>query len=355
MARIRTLKPELLADEVTGQLSHPAFRLFVGCILLADDYGNLPGNPVWLRSQVFWGADGDATAALDELVQAELLVPYSVRGQRYLHLPSWHKHQRVDHPGRARYPQPEPESDLHPRESLAQVSRESQEVLKTDLDLDLDLDPDSGSGSGPDLHLVHTTVRTISPGDKRRKPRTKPRSRPQPLSAASAADRCEGCGEAGCEAKALTLADYLRTELLKSKPDHRIGRGQHEGDRWQTSRTRSVWARTLSLMHRIDGRGWRRSAELVHYVHERQAGDAMFVVESATTLREKWDRIDLAERRARSAPSANGGNATELTRTLVEWPARPRAVTSPPAEPEPETPNEPQPALPMHAPTEQPG
>lgn len=41
MARIRTLKPEILEDARTAGLSDAAFRLFVAMIVLADDHGNL--------------------------------------------------------------------------------------------------------------------------------------------------------------------------------------------------------------------------------------------------------------------------------------------------------------------------
>jgi len=42
--RIRCIKPELLEDERTAGLSHEAFRLFIGLILLSDDEGNGPGS-----------------------------------------------------------------------------------------------------------------------------------------------------------------------------------------------------------------------------------------------------------------------------------------------------------------------
>ena len=88
------------------------------------------------------------------------------------------------------------------------------------------------------------------------------------------------------------FADFLRKEILRSKPDHRIGRS------WSAA-TRRTWALQLDRMARIDGRAWRRSAELVRWVASGCPGTQFeFVVESPRALREKWDRIDAAQQRA---------------------------------------------------------
>ncbi len=105
--RIRTIKPELLDDAVTANLSDAAFRLFIAMILLADDYGNLRFEPAWIRAQVFWARDrsteevGQALAELSGLVRA-----YEVGGQRYGAIRNWAKHQKVSHPGAPRVPGP---------------------------------------------------------------------------------------------------------------------------------------------------------------------------------------------------------------------------------------------------------
>ncbi|MGL4444243.1 MAG: GIY-YIG nuclease family protein [Alsobacter sp.] len=105
--RIRTIKPELLEDEKTAGLSHLEFRLFVSLLLMADDYGNLRGEPGLIWGQAFWKSElGHCAvgAAIDALIEVGLLEPYDVRGQRYLHVTGWSKHQRVDKPGKPRVP-----------------------------------------------------------------------------------------------------------------------------------------------------------------------------------------------------------------------------------------------------------
>jgi hypothetical protein len=106
--RIRTVKPELNEDQVVGRLSHEAFRLFVVGIAEADDHGNLRADPDLLAAKAFWGRPmpsgrtmAEVFAELDGLWQF-----YEVRGQRYAHYRSWHKHQRISNAGEPRVPLP---------------------------------------------------------------------------------------------------------------------------------------------------------------------------------------------------------------------------------------------------------
>jgi hypothetical protein len=135
--RIRTIKPELLEDAATAGLSHEAFRLFVGIILLADDYGRLRGEPRWLAGQVFWCVDPsrDTREILAEVSEARLVVPYHRDGQSYLQIRTWEKHQKVDHRGKERIPGPTAESgsNVPDCETVESPSRDSRETLAPDL------------------------------------------------------------------------------------------------------------------------------------------------------------------------------------------------------------------------------
>ena len=130
VSRIRTLKPEILEDAVTAGLSDVAFRLFVACILLADDHGRLRAEPSWLRGQVYWSRDVDAAGLAGAMVELDgLLTFYTVSGQRYAEIRNWSKHQKVDKPGKPRIPS----VDDGIRESLAEPSRDLRESLATGL------------------------------------------------------------------------------------------------------------------------------------------------------------------------------------------------------------------------------
>jgi len=152
--RIRTLKPELLEDERVADLSSHAFRLFVGCILLADDHGNLRLRVGLLAGAIFWRlledgrvVLGDIEDALRELTRPNgrpgLLTPYRVRGQVYAHVTGWEKHQKVDRPGAPRMPLPTDDEAENfafdfdgiqlSREVSAAQSRGHRDRLATDL------------------------------------------------------------------------------------------------------------------------------------------------------------------------------------------------------------------------------
>lgn len=108
MARIRTLKPEILEDEKVAVLTDGAFRLFTSMIVLADDHGNVRADVRWLCGQVWWCHDDhpNVLGLLLELANAPLITVYGVRGGTYAHLLGWEKHQRIDNAGKNRVPLP---------------------------------------------------------------------------------------------------------------------------------------------------------------------------------------------------------------------------------------------------------
>jgi hypothetical protein len=141
--RIRSIKPEILEDEKTAALSHLQWRLFVSLWLIADDYGNLRGEPGYVQGQTLWAANetrGAVAGALDALTEVGLLTRYVVRGQTYHHITGWLRHQKVDKPGKPRMPGPDdPESVDSSNvatvlEIVAGSSRESRETLAPDRD-----------------------------------------------------------------------------------------------------------------------------------------------------------------------------------------------------------------------------
>lgn len=145
MARIRTVKPEMLDDEKVAALPHLAWRLFVSLIMTADDYGNQHGAPAKIRGTAMWATeatDGEVREALARLSRDSLVALYSVRGQAYVSIVGWSKHQRVDKPGRPIVPGPE-QADSHTSED-SRDSRETpanpREPLATDHDQDRDHD-----------------------------------------------------------------------------------------------------------------------------------------------------------------------------------------------------------------------
>lgn len=160
--RIRSVKPEILDDEVVAALPHLEFRLFVSLIVLADDYGNMRGTAAHIKGAALWGARDSVPqvqAALDHMAApgVDLIRLYEVRGQSYIHIRGWAKHQKVKNPGRPGVPGPGDDVldnedtggsgvfSVEPTETVPGPSADPPETRSTDLDLDLDLDHRSGS------------------------------------------------------------------------------------------------------------------------------------------------------------------------------------------------------------------
>src|SRR5690606_18581517 len=63
---------------------------------------------------------------LANLSERLLITRYEVDQRAYLHITNWSKHQRIDKPGKQRYPLPTSDNAVI-RESVARVSRHFQE------------------------------------------------------------------------------------------------------------------------------------------------------------------------------------------------------------------------------------
>lgn len=144
--RIRSIKPEILDDAKSAGLDDHTWRLWVSLWLVADDHGAFRCQDArQVHGLVFWSSattPDETAASLARLSRESLVTFYEVRGQRYGKVTNWKKHQRVDHPGNPRVPQPdEKEATVITwgAEDLARASRESRESLAPDLR--------SGSGS----------------------------------------------------------------------------------------------------------------------------------------------------------------------------------------------------------------
>ena len=138
--RIRSIKPEILEDTKTASLTHLEYRVFVGSWLLADDHGNLRGDPDYVRGQIVWASRESRESvakALETLARVSLLHKYVVRGQVYYHVVGWEKHQRVDKPGKPRMPLPS-ESD----QVFTEDSRDSREDFLGNTDCQQNPGPD---------------------------------------------------------------------------------------------------------------------------------------------------------------------------------------------------------------------
>lgn len=122
MARIRSIKPEVMSDPKAARLSDAAWRLWVCMWCLADDAGRLQADPDWLNAQVFWAKPRDIEDLLDELSARGRIILYeSSTNERLCQVTNFNKHQRIDKPSPSKYEAPKEDSQK-PRRGLHESS-----------------------------------------------------------------------------------------------------------------------------------------------------------------------------------------------------------------------------------------
>ncbi len=97
--RIRSLKPEVWADERVGSLSRDARLLMVGLITMADDEGRLRALPAGILGHCY-PYDLDAPRLLGkwlgELTESGIVMAYQNGSYPYLAFRNWARHQRIN-------------------------------------------------------------------------------------------------------------------------------------------------------------------------------------------------------------------------------------------------------------------
>ncbi|MGA0595631.1 hypothetical protein [Enterovirga sp. CN4-39] len=108
MARIRSIKPEFPQSETIGKLSRDARLLFIMLWTIVDDEGRARAASRMLASLLF-PYDDDAPASIEgwlaELERESCIRRYEVDGSRYLDIPNWLKHQKIDKASKSKLPQ----------------------------------------------------------------------------------------------------------------------------------------------------------------------------------------------------------------------------------------------------------
>lgn len=129
MGRIRTIKPEFPQSESMGRVSRDARLAFILLWTLCDDHGRTRGDSQMLASLLF-PYDKDSVGKIDnwiqELEREKCILRYIVGGQKYIQIINWRKHQKIDHPGLPKFPDP-PETIDNKLEKILEPSRDSRE------------------------------------------------------------------------------------------------------------------------------------------------------------------------------------------------------------------------------------
>jgi len=96
MARIRTIKPDFFTSEDIVSLTPHARLLYIATWLEADREGRLQWRPKTMKMRYLPGDDCDIDSLSDELIDAGLIVTYSVDGVSFAEIPTFTRHQVVN-------------------------------------------------------------------------------------------------------------------------------------------------------------------------------------------------------------------------------------------------------------------
>jgi hypothetical protein len=182
--RIRTIKPEFWRSDDITALSREDRLLFVGLWSYVDDNGVGIDDERRITADLFafeddqkatrdYVREGLATLSrvLHPAQDAPLITRYEVDGKRYFHVTKWNDHQRVDRPGRSRYPLPPSAStsedgpDPDPDGGLFDLdSREARESVATGTGEKGNRGTGEQGTDSPDAHASSALVPTRGKG-----------------------------------------------------------------------------------------------------------------------------------------------------------------------------------------------
>jgi hypothetical protein len=132
--RIRSIHPEFWRSEDVAAMDWSTRLVFIGLWSYADDNGVGRDSERLIVADVFPLEEdtretlATVSRALATLSSGGQITRYTVAGKPFLHLTNWEKWQRIDKPGKPRYPPPTSD-DAIPRETVATPSRESRDTL----------------------------------------------------------------------------------------------------------------------------------------------------------------------------------------------------------------------------------
>lgn len=142
MARIRSIHPNTPTDPDLAAIPIPGRLLFIYSWTIADDAGNLERSPRGMKMALFPGDESMTVKKIekivDALIEGRFYLPYEVDGKAFLHVRSFKKYQKIDHPTGPRFPlAPDQTYVYHERNGNSWISKtvnasDSTNVPRTD-------------------------------------------------------------------------------------------------------------------------------------------------------------------------------------------------------------------------------
>lgn len=128
MARIRSIKPDFWKSETIAALPKATRLTFIGLWTYVDDNGVGVDSYKLIAAELYGLEDDPREARMDtredlaRLAAAGVITRYTVAGKRYMRITNWDEHQKIDRPGKARYPLPSsPAAQVHDPAQAAEM------------------------------------------------------------------------------------------------------------------------------------------------------------------------------------------------------------------------------------------
>ena len=134
--RIRSIRPEFWSSEDIAALDWDTRLLFIGLWSYVDDNGVGRDIDKLVKADLFPLEDdprdtlATVSRGLQALCDGGQITRYEVDGKPYLHIVAWETHQRVERPGKQRYPLPTCGNAVI-RDTLPTLSPQSPDTLPT--------------------------------------------------------------------------------------------------------------------------------------------------------------------------------------------------------------------------------
>jgi hypothetical protein len=269
MPRIRTIKPDAFLSESLSDVPRGTRWTFAGLWTFADDKGRARDDARLIKAALY-PLDDDTSLAdvahdLELLADCGGICRYEVDGKRYLHMPTWEDHQRINRPTPAKHP----ECPKHDGSGTTQAA-----------------DPDPSLSAHGDLSESSTWE---GKGRERDKEGDKEGDKGRGGSATEPHDAASG--------RSLALVSEARPEVERVC-DHLADRIEANGSRRPTIGPK--WRDAARLMLDRDG----RTEQEIHGAIDWCQADEFWRanVMSLPKLREKYDQLRLQAQRRQADP-----------------------------------------------------
>lgn len=101
MARNRMIKPKFWDDSKIAKISRDSRLLYIGLWTFSDDVGVVIGNSIWLKSKIFPYDQIQVQQFekwLSELATHGFICQFSYKGENFIYLPNFARHQVINRP-----------------------------------------------------------------------------------------------------------------------------------------------------------------------------------------------------------------------------------------------------------------